>query len=176
MLWYFLSPCLLSSLLSTCLSLTPHLLLVLISPFILPFTSPLCLQLIKISKIQMAAGWLLSGSLPLIITGGEARGNVGGAETNGKLDFFTELEWGGGVDPYIDKPSTGRRSGEVLRTCRRRLRQTGSDAPWHLDMLPAATAGLRWGSNPPSSPGPACGGRTGWRRRRRRRRVKRPQS
>lgn len=117
---------------------------------------------------------MLSGNLPLIITGGEARGNVGGAETNGKLDFFTELERGGG-DPYIDKPSAGRRSGEVLRTCRRGRRQTGSDAPWHLDTLPAATTGLRGGSNPPSSPAPDCGGRTGWRRRRRRG-VKRPHS
>lgn len=54
----------------------------------------ICLLLIKISKIQMAAGWLLSGNLPLIITGGEARCSVGLAETNGKLDFFTELEWG----------------------------------------------------------------------------------
>lgn len=54
----------------------------------------ICLLLIKISKIQMAAGWLLSGNLPLIITGGEARRSVGLAETNGKLDFFTELEWG----------------------------------------------------------------------------------
>lgn len=42
----------------------------------------------------MAAGWLLSGNLPLIITGGDARCSVGLAQTNGKLDFFTELEWG----------------------------------------------------------------------------------
>lgn len=35
---------------------------------------------------------MLSENLPLIITGGEAGGNVGGTETNGKLDFFTELE------------------------------------------------------------------------------------
>lgn len=57
----------------------------------------ICLPLIKISKIQMAAGWLLSGNLPLIITGGAARRSVGLAETNGKLDFFTELEWGVGI-------------------------------------------------------------------------------
>lgn len=62
---------------------------------------------------------MLSGNLPLIITGGEARGNVGKAEPNGKLDFFTELESGGMGDPYIDKPSAGHRSGEVLQTCRR---------------------------------------------------------
>lgn len=81
---------------------TPHLLLVPLFPFN-PLPPPttttilLCLRLIKISKIQMAAGWLLSGNLPLIITGGDAWGKVGGAETNGKLDFFTELEWGGGI-------------------------------------------------------------------------------
>lgn len=80
---------------------------------------------------------MLSGNLPLIITGGEAWGNVDGAETNGKLDFFTELERGG-EDPYIDKPSAGRRSGEVLQTRRRGRWQTGSDAVWHLDTLPAA--------------------------------------
>lgn len=73
---------------------TPHLLLV---PPPTTTTILLCLRLIKISKIQMAAGWLLSGNLPLIITGGDAWGKVGGAETNGKLDFFTELEWGGGI-------------------------------------------------------------------------------
>lgn len=110
---------------------------------------------------------MLSGNLPLIITGGEARGNVDRKETNGKLDFFTELEQGG-EDLYIDKPSAGRRSGEVLRTCLRGWRQTGCDAPWHLYTLPAVSVGLRGRSNPPSSPGSDCAGRIGWRRRRRR--------
>lgn len=86
---------------------------------------------------------MLSGNLPLIITGGEARGNVGEAETNGKLDFFTELESGGMGDPYIDKPSAGHRSRKVLQTCRRvEGKLHGSDAPWHLCMLPAAATSL----------------------------------
>lgn len=87
----------LASCVSTCL-IPPHQLgfFALFHHFLLlsPPLSILCLLPIKISKIQMAAGWLLSGNLPLIITGGEARCSVGLAETNGKLDFFTELEWG----------------------------------------------------------------------------------
>lgn len=151
-------------------SSSPILLLIsssLISSQYFPFPSShlLCLWLIKISKVQMASGWLLSGNLPLIITGGDARGNVVGTETNGKLDFFHWIRVRSG-DPYIDKTSTGRRSGEVLQTCRRMRQQTASDALWHLDTLPAVTTGLQGWSNPPSSPGP---GYAGWR-------VKRPQS
>lgn len=51
---------------------------------------------------------MLSGILPLIITGAESLGDFGGAETNRKLDFFSELQqggWRGCWDPYIDEPS-----------------------------------------------------------------------
>lgn len=129
----------------------------------------ICLLLIKISKIQMAAGWLLSGNLPLIITGGEARRSVGLAETNGKLDFFTELEWGAEI--YI---LTSHQLAVDQDKCFGLVGEGGSKLSVMLcgtliRFLQSPPGCREGGSNRPSSPGAACARRTGWRQRRGRR-------
>lgn len=103
-----LSPLFLRHALFLLLSLLLLIISSLSSPFYLPlspwsppppFPTPPSISafgLLRFQRYKWRRADCFLGNLPLIITGGEAQGNVGGAETNGKLDFFTELEWGGG--------------------------------------------------------------------------------